>query len=82
MTIAVALLGGILLGLRWGYVVLLPSTLIVGVMLFVAGGLSWAAAAQVFLACTVIQAGYLCGVALRGAPQTTTGNFGRTVHRY
>ena len=81
MTIAVGLLGGALLGLRWRYVVLFPTTLIVGLILLSAGGFSWATAGWIVMAVTAIQVGYLCGVVLRGVPETATGKLQRFIHQ-
>ena len=55
--------GGILLGLRWKFMVLYPATLIVAAFMLVAEGLSWQNAGLIALVITALQAGYICGVA-------------------
>jgi len=54
--------GGILLGLRWKFMVLYPATLIVAAFMIVAEGLSWQNVGLIALVITALQAGYICGV--------------------
>lgn len=55
--------GGVLLGLRWKFVVLMPATLLVAAFMIVAEGLSWQNASLIVLVITALQSGYICGVA-------------------
>jgi hypothetical protein len=73
MVIAIGFIAGILLGLRWRYVILYPTMLIMMGMLFSVGGLNWTEVAQVVLTTIAIQMGYICGSGLRliGLPHAT-----------
>ena len=64
--VLIGLGGGILLGLRWKFVVLYPATLLVAAFMVSTEGLSWPNAAQIVLVIAAVQAGYICGVATRG----------------
>jgi hypothetical protein len=57
--------GGILLGLRWKFAVLYPATLVVVVFMIGTEGLNWPNACLIVLVITAVQAGYICGVAVR-----------------
>jgi hypothetical protein len=80
----IGLAGGILLGLRWKYTILFPSIFVVGVTMICIGGVSWSNAGHLLLAIVALQAGYLCGVAVRpiaGGPRFAN-NWRATLHRH
>jgi hypothetical protein len=83
MVIAIGFIAGILLGLKWRYVVLFPALLIVMGMLFSIGGLNWAETAQVVLTMIALQMGYVCGAALRLIvfPHATNCNLQDSIHK-
>jgi hypothetical protein len=62
--VLIGLGGGILLGLRWRFAVLLPTIIVIIVTMISTGGLSWSNLGHVVLAIVAIQVGYLCGVAM------------------
>jgi hypothetical protein len=64
--------GGILLGLRWKFVVLYPATVLVAAFMITARGVSWEDAGLIVLVITAIQVGYICGVAARGLANRTS----------
>ena len=83
MVIAIGFIAGILLGLRWRYVILYPTILIVMGMLFSVGGINWAVTAQVVLATIAIQMGYICGTGIRliGFPPATNRKRQGSIHQ-
>jgi len=61
--VLIGLGGGILLGLRWKFFILLPTIIVVAVTKICIGGLNWSNLGHVLLAIVAIQGGYLCGIA-------------------
>jgi hypothetical protein len=57
--------GGILIGLRWKFPVLIPVTVPLAAFMVVTEGLSWQTAGLIVLVITAVQAGYICGVTAR-----------------
>ena len=80
--VLIGLAGGILLGLRWKWVALLPTIFVVIVWMICIGGLSWSNMGYLFLAIVALEAGYLCGVALPIAgSRRSANNWQTTLHR-
>jgi hypothetical protein len=75
---------GILLGLRWKFMVLYPATLLVAAFMIVAEGLSWQNASLIVLVIIALQAGYICGAAtwelVRWVP--SPGHWRPILHRH
>jgi hypothetical protein len=80
--VLIGLSGGILLGLRWKFVVLYPALLLAVAFMIGTEGLSWPVATQIVLVVAAVQAGYICGAVTRQlARRTSSADRDLVLHR-
>jgi hypothetical protein len=81
MIVLIGLAGGLLLGLRFKFLVLIPATLMVAMASLATGGVNWSNAVATLLVMTALDIGYLCGVAARGFSRRGADDRRVMVHR-